>query len=97
MNLGDLARSIPEAAYEAGERAAQPYVAARALDVACDVLRAAVPLDRACELRRIAADLRRRSDNAPVSGDGHEVEWVGTYRDIADHLSARADEIDGGV
>jgi hypothetical protein len=48
MNLGDLTRSIPEAAYEAGERAARPYVTDSYYDlgpaIARDVLHAAAPL-----------------------------------------------------
>jgi hypothetical protein len=58
MSPRDLERSIPEAAYEAGERAALPYVAeVDALDVARDVLRAAAPLIVAAELRRLTDGL----------------------------------------
>jgi len=101
MSPRELERSIPDAAYEAAVFAAEPYVTDSyyhlAPDIARDVIDAAAPLIVAAELRRIAADLRRRSDNAPMSGDDHGVEWVGTYRDIADHLSARADALDSGA
>ena len=95
MNLGDLTRSIPEAAYEAGERAAQPYVGARALDVALDVLRAAVPLDRAAELRRMADELEVVAREMAAEDDRNirsSALGEGVRR-----LRARADELDGGA
>jgi len=86
---------IPYTAYTAGTHAAMRCE--DAFYVANDVLDAAAPLIVAVELRRMAADLYRRSDNVSMSGDGRGIERVGTFREIADLLIARADELDGGV
>lgn len=59
------------------------------------VLEAVAPLiDRAAradELDAVARDLYRRSDNVPLDRSGSGIERVGTLRETADRLKARAD------
>jgi hypothetical protein len=72
----------------------------RGLDVgqtSARVLHEAGPLLVAAELRRLASDLYRRSDNVPLSRTGGGIERVGALRDLADQLSTRADQLDGGT
>ena len=91
----------PDAAYNAAtaviwRRGMVNEVEAR--DTAVDVLYVTAPLIVAAELRQTAAGLYRRSDSVSMSGDdGRGIERVGTFREIADLLSARADALDGGV
>ena len=95
MNLGDLTRSIPEAAYEAGERAAQPHVAARALDVALDVLHAAVPLIVAAELRDLTDELEVVAREM-AEEDDRNIRSSALGEGIR-RLRIRADRYDGGA
>ena len=86
---------IPDAAYEAGERAATSYVAeVDALDVVSDVLHAAVPLDRAAELRRITDELEALAQEMREE-DGRTIRSSGLGEGIR-HLRRRADRYDGG-
>ena len=45
------------------------------------------------ELDWIAADVERRSDNVPMSRDGRGIEKVGTLREIAERIRARAADL----
>lgn len=82
------ALSIPDAAYDAAERAAGRYfdVQSDARDCAADAIHAAAPLVVAAELRRLARDWRLAT---PV-GDG------GWLLAAANALERRADELSGG-
>jgi len=87
---------IPDAVYEAGERAAMPYVAeVDALDVASDVLHAAVPLDRAVELRSVA-DALGAAQAEMCETDNSRLRSAGVGEAIR-YLRVRAARYDGGV
>jgi len=87
---------IPDAVYEAGERAAMPYVAeVDALDVASDVLHAAVPLIVAAELRRLAAELEAIQQEMRETGE--RLFYSPGLGEGIRHLRVRADRYDGGV
>lgn len=78
---------IPDAAYDAGEKAALPYVATSdALDVASDVIRVAAPLIVNAELQALVDILRekreefRAEDDRAIrsSGVGTAIDWLRT-------------------
>ncbi|HEY2763345.1 MAG TPA: hypothetical protein VGJ13_04945 [Pseudonocardiaceae bacterium] len=72
---------IPDAAYDAGERAMEPYISGLdAYDAASDVIRAAAPLVVATELRRLAEFLEEAADATKLLVRAAELESQGGTR-----------------
>ena len=96
MKHGPEKLEIPDAVYEAGERAAMPYVAeVDALGVASDVLHAAVPLDRAVELRSVADVLGAVQQEMRETGE--RLVCSPGLGEAIRYLRVRAARYDGGV